>query len=69
MPIKLNHTDEELLFQELRKLITELGGIASKYPTLYRIYFQVATPARMIRAHRSERIESLKEKRGDRKNE
>lgn len=45
--MKIEGIKEEDLFKELWNLITEMDGIASKYPNLYRLYLQVATPERI----------------------
>lgn len=45
--MKIERDEEEALFKELWNLISELHGIASKYPTLYRLYLRVATPERI----------------------
>lgn len=45
----ISEEKDEKLFKELRELISELHGIAGKYPTLYEIYLRVATPERMKR--------------------
>lgn len=34
------------VYLELRKQIKDISKFASKYPSLYRLYLRVATPAR-----------------------